>query len=89
MNQETFTKVFLDIFSIDTEIAVTLKDTPSGLDLDSLDVLELGLEFEDTFDIENVDTLDLVSFLKKPLFMLRDALYGVYCLDAKGLNRLS
>ena len=89
MNQETFTKVFLDIFSIDTEIAVTLKDTPSGLDLDSLDVLELGLEFEDTFDIENVDTLDLVSFLKKPLFMLRDALYGVYCLDTKGLNRLS
>lgn len=62
-----FETQFLSIFSSDTQCKVIGSDTPKTLDLDSLDLVEVILEVEDTFNIP-----DLLNKLKKDVFQYVD-----------------
>ena len=57
---------FLGVFSADTDCKVTLDDTLSGLDLDSLDVVELTLMLEDTLQVD-LTGIEKVENFKAPL----------------------
>lgn len=57
---------FLGVFASDTNCKVTLSDTLEGLDLDSLDVVELTLLLEDTLQVDLTGIENFKNF-KTPL----------------------
>ena len=76
-----FQKQFLSVFSNDVKTKVSLFDTPYGLDLDSLDLVEIALELEDSLGIPDILMglkSDIYTFVKKPLGDLCAAVYDVY-----------
>jgi acyl carrier protein len=76
-----FQKQFLSVFSEDVKTPVSLFDTPYGLDLDSLDLVEIALELEDSLGIPDISTglkSEIYTFVKKPLGDLCAAVYDVY-----------
>lgn len=77
MQKEIFIQKFLQVFTVDTGLTVTLADVPERLDLDSLDLVELCLELENVFDNEEVvEGLDIYKFVQRPLQDLCDATYN-------------
>lgn len=76
-----FQKQFLSVFSEDVKTPVSLFDTPYGLDLDSLDLVEIAIELEDSLGIPDISTglkSEIYTFVKKPLGDLCTAVYDAY-----------